>query len=229
MKRKRSYGGRSRRRGKRARRSFMRRRRVPRSIAARTIKVYRKFWSQNWVPATTNTIDFYRYYTFTVTQIPNWTEYQALFDEYKVNWFKYTFRPRYDSFAGNDTTDTTLPGVTNQSTTYLHTLVDPKTYITPSGTYTTSNLNTFLEQGKSKTYQGTKPVSVLIKYPCVAEDTNATADAKYVKAGWNSTNNPGVRAHRGFFIFAQDQNMTGVFGQTWDIFVECSVSFRGQR
>ena len=85
------------------------------------------------MPATTNTIDFYRYYTFTVNQIPNWSEYQALFDEYKVNWFKYTFRPRYDSFAGNDTTDTTLPGVTNQSTTYLHTLVDPKTYITPSG------------------------------------------------------------------------------------------------
>lgn len=201
--------------------------RIPRSRLP-SVKVQRTFWLQAWAPSTATTAGFWQYWTTSPSQIPNITEYTALFDKYKVMSIKFTFRPRYDNFAGNDTTDTTLPGTTAQGGTNMHVIIDPTSNVTPSGTYDSANLNRFLENGKVRSYTGNKPISVYIKYPCVAEDTNGTANARYERAKWYSTNLPGVQ-HRGFHAFLQDTNLTGTFNQTFDVFVTYNIVFRGSK
>lgn len=190
--------------------------------------VTRTVWTQNWVPATTATTDFWKYLTTNLAQLPDVSQYQNLFEEYRINNLTFVFRPRYDNFAGNDTTDTTLPGVTNQGMTHLHVIVDPKSVITPSGTYTFNTLNTFLEQGKVRSYTGNKPVTIKVKYPCITDDVNGTANTVIRRAKFIRTDQTAI-PHRGIHVFAQDVNLTGVFGQSWDIFIKYSITFRGMR
>lgn len=187
----------------------------------------RTFWLQNWTPSTTTTNDFWRYYTFTLSQLPNVGELTSLFDQYKISALKFTFRPRYDGFMGNDTTDTTIPGVTNQGKTQVHIVNDPKSTIAPGGVYNSGTLNSFFEQGRVKTRGGNRPFSVYFK-PTVANDADGVNIATYQRAPWlNTTTNAIV--HRGFHIFLQDINLTGVFGQSYDVFVTPYMKFKNMR
>lgn len=193
-----------------------------------TMRVTRTWRWTNWTPATTNTTDFWRYLDIAAAQMPNWSEYAAVFDMFRVNNIKFTLRPRYDAFDGANTTDITLPGVTNQGKTYAHVIIDPRSPVIPTGVYTSGNLNTFLENGKVRSYSGNRPINIFIKYPCTAEDVNTSAAATYKRGGWYSTTTGGI-VHRGAHVFLQDVNMTGVFGQAYDIFVTMSITLKGQR
>lgn len=192
------------------------------------VNVTRTWWSQNWVPAVTNTTDFWKYLSISISSIPNVSEYTNLFDAYKVNSLTFTLRPRYDNFAGNDTTDTTLPGVTNQGGNQVHVIIDPKSPVTPSGAYSSANLNSFLENGKVKTYMGHNPIKIHVKYPCLADDVNASTNSIFRRCPYISTAVPGA-VIRGAHVFIQDVNFTGVFGQSYDLFVTANVTFKGMR
>lgn len=195
----------------------------------RMYTVTRTWWSFNWTPSVAAVTSFWQFLTMTASQIPAWGDYSDVFDEYRIQNFKIILRPRYDNYAGNDTTDTTLPGVTNQGSTLVHAIIDPKSSIlAPSGTYSTTTLNNFLESGIVKTYTGNKAIHINVKYPCVANDTNGSANAMFVRAPWFSTNQPGA-VHRGVHVFLQDINMTGTFGQSFDVFYQATVSFKGMR
>lgn len=196
--------------------------------ASSVYKVQRTFWLQNWTPNTTTTAGFWQYLTTSLSSLPDSLSYTNMFDQYKITRIKFTLRLRYDGFAGNDTTDTTLPGVTNQGMTNVHVIIDPTSSVTPLGAYTTGQLNSFLENGKVRSFSGTKPVSITVKYPCVYEDHNGVASSRFQKAQWYSTNLPGVQ-HRGAHVFLQDINMTGVFGQSFDIFVTMNAIFKGMK
>lgn len=202
--------------------------RISRSPKQPVVTVTRTWWSQNWVPASTTTGDFWKYLSITLSTIPNVTEYTNLFDSYRVNYLKFILRPRYDSFAGNDTTDTTLPGVTNQGGNQVHVIIDPKSPVTPSGTFTSANLNAFLENGKVRTYQGHKPITIAIKYPCMADDVNGATNSIFKRCQYISSAQTGVQI-RGAHVFIQDVNFTGVFGQSYDLFVTANVTFKGMR
>lgn len=193
----------------------------------RPVTVVRTFRSTYWQPATATTGDFWKYWTQSVSAIPNWSEYAALFEQYRVNWMKLTFRPRFNNFSGDNTTDTTLPGVTNQHGTELHVIIDPKSQTTPSGTYTSANLNTFLENGKVRTYRGLRPIHVKVKYPCVLDDINAGTGFSWKKTPWLSTQFASNIQHRGVHTFAADSNMSGTFGNAFDVFYTISVTFKG--
>lgn len=199
----------------------------PRMSRTPSFNVTRTFWHFNWAPNTATTGGFWQYQQINLGNVPNVSEYVSVFDTYRVNSIKYTFRPRYDSFAGNDTTDTTLPGVTNQGGSDVHVIVDPKSTTNPSGTYTTANLNAFLENGKVRTYSGNKPFSFLIKYPCVLDDINGVAATNLRKAPFLSTKNTTIN-HRGAHVFISDVNLTGNFGNSWDVFVTLNMTFKGQ-
>lgn len=199
----------------------------PRMSRVPSFNVTRTFWHFNWAPNTATTGGFWQYQAITLNNVPNVSEYVSVFDTYRINSIKYTFRPRYDSFAGNDTTDTTLPGVTNQGGSDVHVIVDPKSTVNPSGTYTTANLNAFLENGKVRTYSGNKPFSFLIKYPCIQTDVNGTSSAQLQRAPYLSTKT-GTIAHRGAHTFISDVNLTGNFGNSWDVFVTLNMTFKGQ-
>lgn len=217
-------------RAKRSRaRSGKRRMRLPRRLKRQPmLNVTRTWWNSNWSPSTSSTAGFWQYLTTSVGAIPNIAEYTALFDSYKVNSLTITLRPRYDSFAGNDTTDTVLPNVTNQGGNDVHVVIDPKSTVSPSGTYTSANLNAFLENGKVRSYRGMRPITIRIKYPCIADDVNNTASTEFKRPMYISTSNTGVTI-RGAHVFISDVNLTGNFGQSYDLFFSMNVTFRGMK
>lgn len=202
--------------------------RVPRNISAggtNICKVVRTTFIENWTPNSATTGGFWRYTQFAPNQIGNWSDYFNMFDQYKVCALKFTYRPRYDNFAGNDTTDVTLPGVTAQGLTNVHVINDPYSTISPTGTYSAATLNAFLENGKVKSYQGGRPISVYFK-PTINLTTEAGNNMRR-RAGWLNVNVNNV--HSGFHIFMQDTNLTGVFNQSYDVFVTSYVMLRNAR
>lgn len=187
----------------------------------------RTFCLNSWAPATINATDFWKYYQFRMTDLPNLSEYQALFDTYKINGIKVTFRPRFDNYAGNDTTDITPPGVTNQGACYLHLINDPYSTVTPSGTYTRTNLNSFLENGNVKSVKLTRPVSIYVK-PTMT-DSVGSGLPQAVRPKYLSLSNNANIVHNGFHAFISDVNMTGLFNQAVDVFVTYYFSCKGMQ
>lgn len=210
------------------RRKTVRRRmaRIPRSVKPKNaLSVKRTFWREHWTPNTTTTNGFWRYYQFTPDLIPNWADYTSIFDQYKVNALRYTFRPRYDNYSGNDTTDTTVPGITNAFDTRIYVVNDPYSTIGPTGTYSLPILNSFLEQGNVKMYKGGRDVNVYFK-PSINLATEAGNNMRR-RASWlNVTNN---NAHNGFHIFLHDSNFAAIFAQSYDVFITAYMTFRNQR
>lgn len=226
---KRPRGAQYARRPRKVRRVMTRRQRVPRLVRPRVpmMAYSRTFWFQNWLPSTVSTNDFWRYYTFKLSDVPNFPEFQSLFDQYRVNAVKWTFRPRYDGFNGNDTTDTTLPGITNQGKTMMHVCNDPKSIIVPVGVYNSTTLNNFFEQGKVYSRNGNRSFSVYCR-TVVPDDADGINVARYIRAPWLNTSTRDI-THRGFHIFAQDVNLTGVFGQAFDVYVTPYIMFKNIR
>lgn len=188
------------------------------------LNVKRTFWLENWSLSTVATSNFWRYYTFTLAQLPSYTEFTNIFDTFKLRGVKVTFRPRYDSFSGENTTDTTLPGITNQAGNYVHVINDPYSTVTPSGTYTTTNLNSFLENGNVKTHNGNRPFSFYVR-PCVDSYVSGSSTASRKRSPWMQTNNA-PQVHNGAHIFLQDINMTGTSGNSYDVFYTFYLSFK---
>lgn len=189
--------------------------------------VTRKWYTGNWQPSTVSTNDFWRYFQISADQLPSIAEFTALFDAYKINAIKWEFRPRFDNFSGNDTTDTTPPGVTAQSGTRCHVIVDPKSTVTPSGLYTSTNLNAFMENGRVKTYEGNRPFRVYFK-PQIANMVFASggsvAGARKPSTWLQSTNI--TVPHYGFHMFVADNAMSGSFGNSFDVFITFYMAWK---
>lgn len=107
----------------------------------------------------------------------------------------------------------------------MHIIVDQRTTVAPSGTYTRSTLNTFLENGKVKSYTGNRPFSVYFK-PAVAQTVGNVSGAGFLYAPWLQTSQTAL-THYGFHAFAQDFNMNGSFGQAFDVFVKFYIQCKG--
>lgn len=90
-------------------------------------------------------------YEFTLSQIPNYTELSALYDQYKIMKIHVTFRPRYNvNSASVAATGIALP--------YLHWVVDHDDATTPSTT-----VNTFLENSRVKSVVLDRPRTVTLE------------------------------------------------------------------
>lgn len=198
-------------------------RRLTRSPGFKPVSFKRTCFIGNWTPSSASTNGFWRYSAHSVTDIYNFGEYAALFDQYRINAIKVTFRPRYDSFAGNDTTDVTLPNITNQSGCMVHVINDPTNRNTPAGTYSSTTLQQFFENGNVKTYSGNKAFSIYFK-PKI--DSTISGGFARIKAPWLQTNDTTV-VHNGYHVFMQDVNMTGTFGQSFDRYVTFYFQCRG--
>ncbi|MBV6343385.1 hypothetical protein [Candidatus Magnetobacterium casense] len=189
-------------------------------------KIQRTFNSSYWQPSAASTVDFWKQFQFTLDQMPSYTELTPLFDQYKINAIKVRFVPRFDSFAGNDTTDITPPNITNLAGTQLHIIKDQRTTMAPAGTYTRANLNTFLENGKVRSYTGNRPITVYFK-PAVTQ-TVGNAQSSFTWSPWLQTSQPAI-VHYGFHAFASDINMSGNFGNSWDVFTTYYLMVKGLR
>jgi len=213
-----------------------RRKYARRAMAARPVRglrpmgvfnLTRTFWQGTWTPSTTATNDFWRYLTMNMGSLGWATDLGLVFDMYKINALKFTLRPRFDNFAGNDTTDTTLPGSTAQGLTQVHVINDPYSTLGPVGTYTTATLNTFLENGKVRSHQGTRPINIYIRNPTYSETVQASISAKS-RARWvNWTGGGQGLVYGGAHVFLNDVALTGNFNQAFDIFVTVYLQCKG--
>lgn len=209
------------------RRGMKRVARPMRSLRYPSITVQRTFYQGSWVPNQTTTDGFWKYYQFTPNVIPNWNDYFNLFDAYKINALKYTFRPRYDNYSGNDTTDTTIPGITAASSINMHVVNDPYSTVVPAGLFSAATFNSFMEQGNVKSYTGNKPFSVYFK-PTINISTEAGNNMRR-KAGFLNVNLN--NSHSGFYIFAQPYNMVDFnsVNQQFDVFITVYMTLRNLR
>lgn len=202
---------------KRARRSLF----VPKPIRYRSDAVYafkRTFHSTVFTPTTATTSGFWQYFSAQFGDLPDTSSYTNLFDQYRIKAIKWSFRPRFDNFAGNDSA--AARGGTN-----VHTIADPASTLVPTGVYNRNTLNQFLENGLTKSHNGNETVDVYVK-PKI--DNSISSGTTRINAPWISSNNVTV-AHNGTHVFFQDTQFTGVFGNVYDVFVTMWFECRGQR
>lgn len=174
-------------------------RRIPRNIRPNQVALKRTWYQTNWTFGTAATANFWQYYQFELATIPNLVELTGLFDEYKINAIKLTFRPRYDSVdVGDAAAATSLPQA------YLHYCVDPANTQTPSGIYNSATLNSFLEHSGTKTRTLNRPVSIYFK-PKVISELVSNQSGMMRKPDWIRTSATNV-AHRGVHVFLQQNN-----------------------
>lgn len=190
------------------------------------VKIKRTTYGGNWTQSTVSTSGFWRYLTYSLQDMNNYTEVTNLFDEYKITGIMVKFVPRYDSFAGNNTTDVVQPNVTNQTGNYITTYIDTSSSLTPSGTFTSSTYNTFIENcnGASKMRQGLKPFTIFFR-PKIPNDVGGTSTS-HQSPKWLSTASPSI-VHSGAHVFMHDVNFVGSSGQSYDMFVTHYVQARG--
>lgn len=221
---KRKAGGGQRRRKRMMRRKLMRPSRVPRSIGSSVINVQRTGFIGSWTFSSATTSGFWKYYTFNMLSANNFGEFKNIFDEYKVNALKFTFRPNYDTVTG---TDTSLAPA--RATHYFHTIVDPASTLIPSGTYGSGTLNPLLENGKVRTKNGLRPFSVYFKPKCQDQLSGGGTTTRVLKSPWVKTNEDAVD-YRGFHIYWQTNAFdTSVAAPKVDVYVTCYMQFKNIR
>lgn len=203
--------------------------RVPRPMGMNALMVKKTFYYQNWAPNATTTNGFWRYYSFSLGDLPDLASYVATFDTAKINAIRVQFHPRFDNFAGNDVT---TPGGTDKAGTRMSIVVDPKSNLVPTGAYSSGTYNGFLEQGRIRTYEGTRPFSVYFK-PVVNVQLGSIGGQYRRKAPYLQAADANSQAvsHTGFHAFAwtQNFNQAGSFGNSFDLLVTFYMTFRGQR
>lgn len=170
---------------------------------------------------------FWQYRVVSAGLLPTFPELAAVFDEYKISAVKFTFRPRYDGYDVNDP-------VTSGSTSPLvmctaHVINDPGSSMIPAGSYTTATLNTFLENGKVKSYPLTKPFSVYFRPKTLAGALGGAIGTIVQPSQWIRTSDDGV-LHRGFHMFLQNNNMIATNGSIiLDTFITFYMKFKGSK
>lgn len=205
------------------RRKYSRRRRFGRK-RGNFLQVKRTFQWTVWTPNTTTTADFWRSFTFQLGFIPSIADYVNLFDLYRIKAIRVKFVPKYDSFAGNETTAAT----TRVWGVQPHYIIDPYNTVTPTGTYTAATYATFAEGGNVKQRNGNQPFSVYFK-PVVL-DTVAGVSRRPMRSPWLQTLDATV-PHGGFQMFMTDYNFsgTGFNNQGYNLFVTYYLQFKGMK
>lgn len=85
-----------------------------------------------------------------------------------------------------------------------------------------------MENGKARVYNGNKDVSVYFK-PMVNAETGGLSAGRRIRAPWLQCSQATGLVHNGFHVYASENNFTGVFGQSWDVFVTYYMQFSGLR
>lgn len=129
-------------------------------------------------------------FSFNVNQIPTWSEFQSLFDSYRVNAIKLTLTPY---FSGVDST-LTGPGIVYPTfQPRVYTLIDRNGF--PAGSLATENQ--FIESAQAQIVKKPcEPFEIYIKNPgveaAVAIGGGFTANAMNKFSPWLDTSNPSV-------------------------------------
>jgi len=198
-----------------------------RGSAMANMNLIRTSYQGTTVFSSTSVAGFWQYRITAASMLPSFTELAAVFDEYKISAIKYTFRPRFDGYDVNDPVTSGTP-----SPLYMcnaHVINDPGSSMVPAGGYTTSTLNTFLENGKVKSYPLTKPFSVYYRPKILQAALGGGTGVLCKAAPWIRTIDADV-THRGFHMFIQNNAMFGTNPSiVLDTFVTFYMKFRGAK
>lgn len=191
------------------------------------VSLKRTFWAEYWPFGTASVDNFWRYYTPAISTLPNLAEYQALFDQYKVNGVKLTLRPRWTGFDG---ADGTTSGTTNKPLQNVHYIIDPLSQITRSGTYSSATFNSFCEHGNVKTVTGNRTISIYFKPKHNEDAGTGITNAKLVGPSWLSLASATTVVNQGVHIFLQDPNFANAgAGWGYDVFFTFYMQLRGMK
>lgn len=214
---------------RRKRKAVYKKKRMPLiSVANRGVSFKRIFFSTGWAFGTAATSDFWRKITPRFAELPNYLEYQSLFDEFKMTGIKVTFHPRFGStFVGlnNATVQNNQMYITLSESTRDHEVV-------PSGSYSSATYNTFLEEfsSRSRTYKFDKPVSLYFK-PTIYDETGTPFGTAHRKCPWMAiADSTQIRMH-GMHAFIHDYNFTNVNAASFGCDIQYTFYFqcRGQQ
>lgn len=214
-------------------RGFMTKARPARAIstANKGVSFKRSWFSTSWAFGATTTNDFWRRFAPRFSEIPNYLEYANLFDEYKITGIKVTFHPRFGATnlpnnAANNTVGNNQMYITIANGTKEYNLV-------PTGAYSSTTYNNFLEElgSKARTIKFDKPVSIYFK-PHVFEEIGGASGYGYkqTRAGWFETATSLQPTMHGAHAFIHDYNFTNqnITGFGCDIQYTFYFQCRGQ-
>lgn len=209
------------------RRRFVRkvRRTFRKTRSANIVQAKRTILYDSWLPNTASTNGFWRYLIFTLNDIPSVSDFVNMFDLYKIKAIRINFVPKYDSFGGNDTTDTTAPGLTNNWGIQPHVIVDPNSTVSPSGVYGVLNYAGFAENGNVTQHAGNKPFSVYFR-PRVMDTVGGVSATPRISP-WIQTSQITLN-HRGVHVYMTDFNFSGTAfsNQGYNMFVTYYLQFK---
>lgn len=174
--------------------------------------------------STASTGGFWNYWSVAIGNgtygFNNFAEFANVFEQYKVHWIKYEFRPKYDNLAAG------VVGVgMSQSMPYAVVCKDPESTLVPSGTYTAANLNTLLEHQGSFVRPLNKKLTVVYR-PGVQIPTNIGSGVMYKYSPWLSTQDTSVPL-RGYHMFLVNNGFASSAPDLeLDIYITYKVSFR---
>lgn len=175
---------------------------VPRGISANSPILYKRSYMGNAINLNiATTSGFWNYNVFNPTSLPNWSELQNLFDQYKICAWKVTYYPQW-------TQNSAQLGPGTAPALYATYLVDPETGLTPSGTWTKANLSQIYEDRRARTVRCTKPFSVYVRPKMLTQETGM-GGAGHAYNTFVKTNLTSFPDSRGFHMFLWDPNFTG--------------------
>lgn len=185
------------------------------------VNVKRITYGGTWTFATTTTNDFWRYQVFDMSNFNNFSEFASVFDEYKVNRIKVTYRPAYDSVVNIGPAGTLI-----QSQAYAHYVVDPGSTLIPTGVYGTGSLQSLLENGDVKTRTLNRPFSIYYK-PKVTDSVFNTGTASAMRTSpWVRTSDTAT-VYRGYHMYIQQNGISNTNTNIrLDFYITMYVSFR---
>lgn len=190
-----------------------------------TVTCKRKWWSTSWPFSSAATTGFYRAFSPQFGDIPNIAEYTALFDEYKVTNVTVTLLPRHLAVTNPASGVGTF--VVQNDQFYVTYGTDRKLEV-PSGVYSASNLNAFLEiVPDAKTVPLDKPVKISYK-PYIVNQT--TAGTQIMPCPWMSTAST-AQPMQCAYAFMHDTAFAAINNLNFacDIMFEMTFKLRGQR
>lgn len=161
----------------------------------KAVAVKRTYHQGIWTFSSASTPGFYPSYTFQAGQLPSWSEFSALFKQYRFNAIKVTFYPRWTD-ADIQTNTIGIPTLFIQSN---------RTALVPTGTYVQATLNTFLEANSRRLYMN-KPRSHYMKVNEL--ETSSGASQSQPKYGiWHNVTDSTTNFY-GFNVFWYNQGFT---------------------
>lgn len=206
----------------------MRKARMTRAVKSNLVSLKRRFFMGIWTPVTGGVPGIGQWnsavYQFQLNALPNYTEFTALFDEYKINAVKLTFVP---AFAGGLDPNTALTSVASGGvfleTPRMYTLIDR------DGDIQVSTENAMLENNNARIIrQPNQTFSIYIAKPNIQFEVATTALVGFAKAAskggqWLDTANAGV-VHHGCAVGCHLEGSSA--SQKWQVIATYYMQFR---